>query len=102
MKMWKRMLALCLCLCALLPFAAACAEGDAPEDFMLEHGSREKKMVALLVRLSSQHQHPLRCVLPEDFQRELIDRFSREQLIPDETGARFRMQKHRFHLRSKE
>ena len=49
MKMWKRMLALCLCLCALLPFAAACAEGDAPEDFMLEHGSREKKMVALTV-----------------------------------------------------
>ena len=49
MKMWKRMLALCLCLCALLPFAAACAEGDAPEDFVLEHGSREKKMVALTV-----------------------------------------------------
>ena len=49
MKMWKRMLTLCLCLCALLPFAAACAEGDAPEDFVLEHGSREKKMVALTV-----------------------------------------------------
>ena len=49
MKMWKRILALCLCLCALLPFAAACAEGDAPEDFVLEHGSREKKMVALTV-----------------------------------------------------
>ena len=49
MKMWKRMLVLCLCLCALLPFAAACAEGDAPEDFVLEHGSREKKMVALTV-----------------------------------------------------
>ena len=49
MKMWKRMLALCLCLCALLPLASACAEGDVPENFILEHGSREKKMVALTV-----------------------------------------------------
>ena len=50
MKKLKRILALALCLCALLPLAA-CAEGDgaALQDFILEHGSRERKMVALTV-----------------------------------------------------
>lgn len=51
MKMWKRMLALCLCLCALLPFAAACAEGDEAllQDFALHHGDRNSKKIALTV-----------------------------------------------------
>ena len=45
--MMKRVLALVLCLCALVSFA--CAEDDPLGVFTLKHGSRESKRVAITV-----------------------------------------------------
>lgn len=48
--MLKRILALLLCLCALLPgWAAAEDTGEIPEDFVLRHGDRNSKKIAITV-----------------------------------------------------
>ena len=51
MRSLKRILALALCLCALLPAACAAAEGNEEllKTFVLRYGDRESKKIAITV-----------------------------------------------------